>query len=87
MKIQFSKTVWYPYILCDPTSYLCGKLSLAVCFVFVGVGAGGEEQEASSVSIFQLPWLAFLVALLFVGTLFCAPTLLALICHCCWIIV
>ncbi|KAL9339092.1 hypothetical protein Peur_068107 [Populus x canadensis] len=32
----------------------------------IGVGAGGEEQEASSVSIFQLPWLAFLVALLFV---------------------
>ncbi|KAL9376557.1 hypothetical protein Peur_030677 [Populus x canadensis] len=32
----------------------------------IGVGAGGEEQEASSVSIFQLPWLAFLVVLLFV---------------------
>ncbi|XP_073262205.1 probable magnesium transporter NIPA9 isoform X2 [Populus alba] len=32
----------------------------------IGVGAGGEEQEASSVSIFQLPWLGFLVALLFV---------------------
>ncbi|KAG6740538.1 hypothetical protein POTOM_055989 [Populus tomentosa] len=33
----------------------------------IGVGAGGEEQEASSVSIFQLPWLGFLVALLFVA--------------------
>uniref|UniRef100_A0A6N2L8E4 Probable magnesium transporter n=1 Tax=Salix viminalis TaxID=40686 RepID=A0A6N2L8E4_SALVM len=32
----------------------------------IGVGAGGEEQEGSSVSIFQLPWLVFLVALLFV---------------------
>uniref|UniRef100_A0A6N2L1H5 Probable magnesium transporter n=1 Tax=Salix viminalis TaxID=40686 RepID=A0A6N2L1H5_SALVM len=33
----------------------------------IGVGAGGEEQEASSISIFQLPWLALLVAILFVG--------------------
>ncbi|XP_011019415.1 PREDICTED: probable magnesium transporter NIPA9 [Populus euphratica] len=32
----------------------------------IGVGAGGEEQEASSISIFQLPWLALLVAILFV---------------------
>ncbi|XP_038700403.1 probable magnesium transporter NIPA9 [Tripterygium wilfordii] len=32
----------------------------------IGVGAGGEEQEASSISLFQLPWLAFIVALLFV---------------------
>ncbi|KAJ6406540.1 hypothetical protein OIU84_010115 [Salix udensis] len=31
----------------------------------IGVGAGGEEQEASSISIFQLPWLALLVAILF----------------------
>jgi hypothetical protein len=30
----------------------------------------------------QLPWLALLVAILFVGTLYCAPTLLALICFC-----
>ncbi|KAH7574694.1 hypothetical protein JRO89_XS03G0331700 [Xanthoceras sorbifolium] len=27
----------------------------------IGVGAGGEEQEASSISVFQLPWLAFSV--------------------------
>ncbi|KAG6770504.1 hypothetical protein POTOM_026188 [Populus tomentosa] len=33
----------------------------------IGVGAGGEEQEASSISIFQLPWLALLVAILFVA--------------------
>ncbi|XP_050220261.1 probable magnesium transporter NIPA9 [Mercurialis annua] len=33
----------------------------------IGVGAGGEEQEATSISVFQLPWLAFIVALLFVG--------------------
>lgn len=32
----------------------------------IGVGAGGEEQEASSISIFQLLWLALLVAILFV---------------------
>ncbi|OAY54122.1 probable magnesium transporter NIPA9 [Manihot esculenta] len=32
----------------------------------IGVGAGGEEQEASSVSVFQLPYLAFIVAILFV---------------------
>lgn len=34
----------------------------------IGVGAGGEEQEASSISIFHLPWVAFIVAILFVGT-------------------
>ncbi|XVE70892.1 hypothetical protein DITRI_Ditri10aG0106600 [Diplodiscus trichospermus] len=32
----------------------------------IGVGAGGEEQEASSVSILQLPWLAFIVVIVFV---------------------
>ncbi|XP_059645460.1 probable magnesium transporter NIPA9 [Cornus florida] len=32
----------------------------------IGVGAGGEEQKASSISIFHLPWLACVVALLFV---------------------
>ncbi|KAG9145588.1 hypothetical protein Leryth_021547 [Lithospermum erythrorhizon] len=32
----------------------------------IGVGAGGEEQNSSSISIFHLPWLAFVVALLFV---------------------
>ncbi|XP_010536186.1 PREDICTED: probable magnesium transporter NIPA9 [Tarenaya hassleriana] len=32
----------------------------------IGVGAGGEEQEASSISVFQLLWLAFIVAILFV---------------------
>ncbi|XP_052208771.1 probable magnesium transporter NIPA9 isoform X2 [Diospyros lotus] len=31
----------------------------------IGVGAGGEEQKASSISIFHLPWLALVVALLF----------------------
>ncbi|CAI0448440.1 unnamed protein product [Linum tenue] len=34
----------------------------------LGVGAGGEEQESSPVSVFQLPWLAVVVALLFVGS-------------------
>ncbi|PON96001.1 Magnesium transporter NIPA [Trema orientale] len=32
----------------------------------IGVGAGGEEQKASDISIFQLPWLAIIVAILFV---------------------
>uniref|UniRef100_A0A2P2KKB1 Probable magnesium transporter n=3 Tax=Rhizophora mucronata TaxID=61149 RepID=A0A2P2KKB1_RHIMU len=32
----------------------------------IGVGAGGEEQEASSISLVQLPWLAFIIAILFV---------------------
>ncbi|XP_030452599.1 probable magnesium transporter NIPA9 isoform X2 [Syzygium oleosum] len=31
----------------------------------IGVGAGGEEQVASAISIFHLPWLAFIVAVLF----------------------
>uniref|UniRef100_A0A166ERS1 Probable magnesium transporter n=1 Tax=Daucus carota subsp. sativus TaxID=79200 RepID=A0A166ERS1_DAUCS len=33
----------------------------------IGVGAGGEDQEASAISIFHLPWLAFVVAFMFVG--------------------
>lgn len=32
----------------------------------IGVGAGGEEQKSSSISVFHLPWLAFVVALVFV---------------------
>ncbi|PPD77321.1 hypothetical protein GOBAR_DD25745 [Gossypium barbadense] len=32
----------------------------------IGVGAGGEEQESSAVSILQLPWLAFVVMIVFV---------------------
>ncbi|KHG03796.1 Uncharacterized protein y4nH [Gossypium arboreum] len=32
----------------------------------IGVGAGGEEQESSAVSILQLPWLAFVVVIVFV---------------------
>ena len=43
MKIQSPKLFDIPCLLCDPTSYLCGKLSLADCFVFAGVGAGVEE--------------------------------------------
>ncbi|CAL5435810.1 unnamed protein product [Camellia sinensis] len=35
----------------------------------IGVGAGGEEQQASSISIAHLPWLAFVVAFLFVVVL------------------
>lgn len=31
----------------------------------IGVGAGGEEKKASPISIFHLPWLAFVVAILF----------------------
>ncbi|KAG6674324.1 hypothetical protein I3842_15G036100 [Carya illinoinensis] len=31
----------------------------------IGVGAGGEKQEATVISIFHLPWLAFVVAILF----------------------
>lgn len=43
-------------------------------FAFAGVGAGGEEQEATAISMFHLPWLAFAVAILFVGTLSYAPS-------------
>ncbi|XP_059455628.1 probable magnesium transporter NIPA9 [Corylus avellana] len=32
----------------------------------IGVGAGGEEQEATAISILHLPWLAFIAAILFV---------------------
>ncbi|XP_070664068.1 probable magnesium transporter NIPA9 isoform X2 [Malus domestica] len=32
----------------------------------IGVGAGGEEQKASIISVFDLPWLAIVVAFLFV---------------------
>ncbi|KAK4760104.1 hypothetical protein SAY87_023235 [Trapa incisa] len=32
----------------------------------IGVGAGGEEQEASSISVFHLPWLIVIVGFLFV---------------------
>ncbi|KAG6591472.1 probable magnesium transporter NIPA9 [Cucurbita pepo subsp. pepo] len=32
----------------------------------IGVGAGGEEQKASAISIFHLPWLAFIITILFV---------------------
>ncbi|XP_051151669.1 probable magnesium transporter NIPA9 [Andrographis paniculata] len=32
----------------------------------IGVGAGGEEQTALPISVFHLPWLAFVVAFLFV---------------------
>ncbi|KAF7830453.1 putative magnesium transporter NIPA9 isoform X1 [Senna tora] len=39
-------------------------------FGTIGVGAGGEEQEAAALSIFHIPVLAFAVFILFVGTLF-----------------
>ncbi|XAR70776.1 hypothetical protein NMG60_11027760 [Bertholletia excelsa] len=32
----------------------------------IGVGAGGEEQKASPISIFHLPWMVFVVAILFI---------------------
>uniref|UniRef100_A0A9I9DDK1 Probable magnesium transporter n=1 Tax=Cucumis melo TaxID=3656 RepID=A0A9I9DDK1_CUCME len=32
----------------------------------IGVGAGGEEQKASAISVFHLPWLAFIMTILFV---------------------
>ncbi|GFQ06683.1 probable magnesium transporter nipa9 [Phtheirospermum japonicum] len=32
----------------------------------IGVGAGGEEQKATSISIYHLPWVACVVAILFV---------------------
>ncbi|XP_042034781.1 probable magnesium transporter NIPA9 isoform X1 [Salvia splendens] len=32
----------------------------------IGVGAGGEEQKSSSISVIYLPWLAFVVVLVFV---------------------
>ncbi|KAJ1423424.1 Magnesium transporter NIPA [Sesbania bispinosa] len=36
-------------------------------FGTIGVGAGGEEQEAAALSVFHIPWLAFVVFILFVG--------------------
>ena len=48
-------------------------------FLFAGVGAGGEEQKASAISIFHLPWLAIFVAIMFVGTL---PHASSAICIC-----
>ncbi|KAL5144727.1 putative magnesium transporter NIPA9 [Glycine soja] len=38
-------------------------------FGTIGVGAGGEEQEAAALSIFHIPWLAFVVFILFVETI------------------
>ncbi|KAJ1430293.1 Magnesium transporter NIPA [Sesbania bispinosa] len=38
-------------------------------FGTIGVGAGGEEQEAAALSVFHIPWLAFVVFILFVETL------------------
>ncbi|XP_031473893.1 probable magnesium transporter NIPA9 isoform X1 [Nymphaea colorata] len=35
-------------------------------FGTIGVGIGGEEQELSNISLFSLPWLVFVVAILFV---------------------
>lgn len=32
----------------------------------IGVGVGGEEQQVSAISLFNLPWLVFIVAILFV---------------------
>ncbi|KAI3910099.1 hypothetical protein MKW98_014484 [Papaver atlanticum] len=32
----------------------------------IGVGVGGEEQKASSIDIFHLPWLVVIIAILFV---------------------
>ncbi|XP_056698467.1 probable magnesium transporter NIPA9 [Spinacia oleracea] len=32
----------------------------------IGIGAGGEEQNTSPISIFHLPWLAFFVVIVFV---------------------
>lgn len=40
----------------------------------IGVGAGGEEQSASSISILHLPWVVIVVALLFVGCTQCVAT-------------
>jgi len=53
--------------------YLCETPTLLVnyyVFIYLGVGAGGEEQqEMVALSIFHIPWLAFVVSILFVGTL------------------
>ncbi|XP_047172335.1 probable magnesium transporter NIPA9 [Vigna umbellata] len=35
-------------------------------FGTIGVGAGGEEQGAAALSIFHIPWLAFVVFILFI---------------------
>ncbi|KAF4348148.1 hypothetical protein G4B88_016773 [Cannabis sativa] len=40
----------------------------------LGVGAGGEEQKASAISVLQLPWLVIIVVILFVGTLSCGSS-------------
>ncbi|TYK20082.1 putative magnesium transporter NIPA9 [Cucumis melo var. makuwa] len=39
-----------------------GTIGLAMPWV----GAGGEEQKASAISVFHLPWLAFIMTILFV---------------------
>lgn len=51
-------------IIYDPISKLFIFLHLGV-----GVGAGGEEQKLPSISVLYLPWLAFVVAFVFVGIL------------------
>lgn len=47
--------------------YFEGPPAVLIIVLRTGVGAGGEEQKASSISIFHLPWLAFVVSILFVG--------------------
>ena len=42
--------------------------------ILAGIGAGGEDQQTSPISIFHLPFLAFVVVIMFVGTLLCALT-------------
>lgn len=60
----FLKKYWFDYV-----GFSYGNVP-----VFAGVGAGGEEQEATTISIFHLPWLAFIVVILFVGTFSYAPS-------------
>lgn len=53
--------------ICNLFGYL---LFLSLFAPFLGVGAGGEEQKASAISVFHLPWLAFIMTILFVGILY-----------------
>ena len=61
---------WNVILLTYFILYLCDANWLnIICFLCLGVGAGGEEQEVVALSIFHIPGLAFVVFILFVGTL------------------
>lgn len=56
-------------ICITPTVLSTGFTDNFLRYMLAGVGAGGEEQAAESISILHLPWMAFAVSILFVGIL------------------